>query len=234
MIDIQSVTKSFRDVQVLKGINLHIGAREVVSVVGPSGAGKTTLLQIVGTLDKPDNGAVLYGGRDVCRMNVRELSRFRNREIGFVFQFHQLLPDFSALENVMIPALIAGIPEKEARNSASELLDFMGLKDRISHRPAKLSGGENQRVAVARALINHPSVVLADEPSGSLDSKNKEELHQLFFRLRDEMGQTFVIVTHDEHLASITDRTVHMQDGLILQQTALQPSLSEEPTPTIP
>ena len=234
MIDIQSVTKSFGDVQVLKGINLHIGAREVVSVVGPSGAGKTTLLQIVGTLDKPDNGAVLYGGRDVCRMNVRELSRFRNREIGFVFQFHQLLPDFSALENVMIPALIAGIPEKEARNNASELLDFMGLKDRISHRPAKLSGGENQRVAVARALINHPSVVLADEPSGSLDSKNKEELHQLFFRLRDEMGQTFVIVTHDEHLASITDRTVHMQDGLILQQTALQPSLSEEPTPTIP
>ena len=234
MIDIQSVTKSFGDVQVLKGINLHIGAREVVSVVGPSGAGKTTLLQIVGTLDKPDNGAVLYGGRDVCRMNVRELSRFRNREIGFVFQFHQLLPDFSALENVMIPALIAGIPEKEARNSASELLDFMGLKDRISHRPAKLSGGQNQRVAVARALINHPSVVLADEPSGSLDSKNKEELHQLFFRLRDEMGQTFVIVTHDEHLASITDRTVHMQDGLILQQTALQPSLSEEPTPTIP
>ena len=234
MIDIQSVTKSFGDVQVLKGINLHIGAREVVSVVGPSGAGKTTLLQIVGTLDKPDNGAVLYGGRDVCRMNVRELSRFRNREIGFVFQFHQLLPDFSALENVMIPALIAGIPEKEARNSASELLDFMGLKDRISHRPAKLSGGENQRVAVARALINHPSVVLADEPCGSLDSKNKEELHQLFFRLRDEMGQTFVIVTHDEHLASITDRTVHMQDGLILQQTALQPSLSEEPTPTIP
>ena len=234
MIDIQSVTKSFGDVQVLKGINLHIGAREVVSVVGPSGAGKTTLLQIVGTVDKPDNGAVLYGGRDVCRMNVRELSRFRNREIGFVFQFHQLLPDFSALENVMIPALIAGIPEKEARNSASELLDFMGLKDRISHRPAKLSGGENQRVAVARALINHPSVVLADEPSGSLDSKNKEELHQLFFRLRDEMGQTFVIVTHDEHLASITDRTVHMQDGLILQQTALQPSLSEEPTPTIP
>lgn len=234
MIDIQSVTKSFGDVQVLKGINLHIGAREVVSVVGPSGAGKTTLLQIVGTLDKPDNGAVLYGGRDVCRMNVRELSRFRNREIGFVFQFHQLLPDFSALENVMIPALIAGIPEKEARNSANELLDFMGLKDRMSHRPAKLSGGENQRVAVARALINHPSVVLADEPSGSLDSKNKEELHQLFFRLRDEMGQTFVIVTHDEHLASITDRTVHMQDGLILQQTALQPSLSEEPTPTIP
>ena len=234
MIEIQSVTKSFGDVQVLKGINLHIGAREVVSVVGPSGAGKTTLLQIVGTLDKPDNGAVLYGGRDVCRMNVRELSRFRNREIGFVFQFHQLLPDFSALENVMIPALIAGIPEKEARNNASELLDFMGLKDRISHRPAKLSGGENQRVAVARALINHPSVVLADEPSGSLDSKNKEELHQLFFRLRDEMGQTFVIVTHDEHLASITDRTVHMQDGLILQQTALQPSLSEEPTPTIP
>lgn len=234
MIDIQSVTKSFGDVQVLKGINLHIGAREVVSVVGPSGAGKTTLLQIVGTLDKPDNGAVLYGGRNVCRMNVRELSRFRNREIGFVFQFHQLLPDFSALENVMIPALIAGIPEKEARNSASELLDFMGLKDRMSHRPAKLSGGENQRVAVARALINHPSVVLADEPSGSLDSKNKEELHQLFFRLRDEMGQTFVIVTHDEHLASITDRTVHMQDGLILQQTALQPSLSEEPTPTIP
>ena len=234
MIDIQSVTKSFGDVQVLKGINLHIGAREVVSVVGPSGAGKTTLLQIVGTLDKPDNGAVLYGGRDVCRMNVRELSRFRNREIGFVFQFHQLLPDFSALENVMIPALIAGIPEKEARNSASELLDFMGLKDRISHRPAKLSGGENQRVAVARALINHPSVVLADEPSGSLDSKNKEELHQLFFRLRDEMGQTFVIVTHDEHLASITDRTVHMQDGLILQQTALQPSLSEEPTPYNP
>ena len=202
MIDIQSVTKSFGDVQVLKGINLHIGAREVVSVVGPSGAGKTTLLQIVGTLDKPDNGAVLYGGRDVCRMNVRELSRFRNREIGFVFQFHQLLPDFSALENVMIPALIAGIPEKEARNSASELLDFMGLKDRISHRPAKLSGGENQRVAVARALINHPSVVLADEPSGSLDSKNKEELHQLFFRLRDEMGQRKRMVPRERYSES--------------------------------
>ena len=215
MIDIKNITKSFGSLQVLKGIDLQVDKGEVVSIVGPSGAGKTTLLQIIGTLDKPDEGSIEIDGNNISRMNERELSHFRNNKIGFVFQFHQLMPEFSALENVMMPAVIAREDEKKARQRAYELLQFMGLADRSEHRPKQLSGGENQRVAVARALINKPAVILADEPSGSLDSKNKAELHQLFFDLRDKMGQTFVIVTHDEQLAKLTDRTIHMRDGLI-------------------
>lgn len=202
--------------QVLKGIDLSIDKGEVVSIVGPSGAGKTTLLQIMGTLDEPDAGEVCIDGTNVSRMKEKALSAFRNKNIGFVFQFHQLLPEFTALENVMIPAFIAGVPTKEANTRALEILDFMGLAERASHKPNELSGGEKQRVAVARALINHPAVILADEPSGSLDTHNKEELHQLFFDLRNRFGQTFVIVTHDEALARITDRTVHMVDGMIV------------------
>ena len=213
MIELQGITKSFGSLQVLKGIDLTIDKGEVVSIVGPSGAGKTTLLQIMGTLDKPDTGRILLNGTEINRLKERELAAFRNREIGFVFQFHQLLPEFTALENVTIPALIQGVSSGEARRRAVEMLEFMGLSERASHKPAELSGGEKQRVAVARALINHPSVVLADEPSGSLD---KEELHRLFFELRDKLGQTFVIVTHDEGLASQTDRTIHMLDGRIL------------------
>ena len=200
----------------LKDINLHINKGEVVSIVGPSGAGKTTLLQIIGTLDKPDSGTICLDGIDVNKLSTRKLSDFRNQHIGFVFQFHQLLPEFTALENVMIPAYIAGKSNSEAKQRALELLEFMGLSDRANHKPAELSGGEKQRVAVARALVNKPAVILADEPSGSLDSKNKAELHQLFFDLRDKFGQTFVIVTHDEGLAAITDRTIHMKDGEIL------------------
>ena len=216
MIDIKNITKSFGNLQVLKDINLHINKGEVVSIVGPSGAGKTTLLQIIGTLDKPDSGTICLDGIDVNKLSTRKLSDFRNRHIGFVFQFHQLLPEFTALENVMIPAYIAGKSNSEAKQRALELLEFMGLSDRANHKPAELSGGEKQRVAVARALVNKPAVILADEPSGSLDSKNKAELHQLFFDLRDKFGQTFVIVTHDEGLAAITDRTIHMKDGEIL------------------
>lgn len=216
MIQIEEITKSFGQLQVLKGIDLSIDKGEVVSIVGPSGAGKTTLLQIIGTLDRADSGKVIINGTDVSRMNGKELSAFRNREIGFVFQFHQLLPEFTALENVTIPALIKGVPASEARKQAMDMLGFLGLSERASHKPAELSGGEKQRVAVARALINSPSVVLADEPSGSLDTKNKEELHNLFFELRDKLGQTFVIVTHDEGLASQTDRTIHMLDGRIV------------------
>jgi len=216
MIQLQGITKSFGSLQVLKGIDLTIDKGEVVSIVGPSGAGKTTLLQIMGTLDKPDTGRILLNGTEINRLKERELAAFRNREIGFVFQFHQLLPEFTALENVTIPALIQGVSSGEARRRAVEMLEFMGLSERASHKPAELSGGEKQRVAVARALINHPSVVLADEPSGSLDTHNKEELHRLFFELRDKLGQTFVIVTHDEGLASQTDRTIHMLDGRIL------------------
>lgn len=216
MIELQGITKSFGLLQVLKGIDLTIDKGEVVSIVGPSGAGKTTLLQIMGTLDKPDMGRILLNGTEINRLKERELAAFRNREIGFVFQFHQLLPEFTALENVTIPALIQGVSSGEARRRAVEMLEFMGLSERASHKPAELSGGEKQRVAVARALINHPSVVLADEPSGSLDTHNKEELHRLFFELRDKLGQTFVIVTHDEGLASQTDRTIHMLDGRIL------------------
>ena len=216
MIQLQGITKSFGSLQVLRGIDLNIDKGEIVSIVGPSGAGKTTLLQIMGTLDAPDSGMIPIDGTLVSRMKEKELSAFRNKHIGFVFQFHQLLPEFTALENVMIPAFIAGVGQKEATASALELLEFMGLTDRAGHKPNELSGGEKQRVAVARALINHPAVILADEPSGSLDTHNKEELHQLFFDLRNRFGQTFVIVTHDEGLARITDRTVHMVDGEIV------------------
>ena len=218
MIDIQGITKSFGSLQVLKGIDLHIGRGEVVSIVGPSGAGKTTLLQIVGTLDKPDSGEAVIDGVKVGGLNKKKLADFRNRHIGFVFQFHQLLPEFTALENIMIPAFIGGASRKTAEQRARELLRFMNLEDRASHKPSELSGGEKQRVAVARALVNNPAVVLADEPSGSLDSKNKEELHRLFFDLRDKFGQTFVIVTHDEQLAKITDRTIAMKDGMLVNE----------------
>lgn len=215
MIEIQGVTKSFGQLQVLKGIDLIIHKGEVVSIVGPSGAGKTTLLQIMGTLDKADTGRVLIDGTEVSALGEKELSAFRNRRIGFVFQFHQLLPEFTALENVMMPALIGGMHHTEARRKAKEMLALLGLADREEHKPAELSGGEKQRVAVARALMNDPAVIFADEPSGSLDSRNKEELHQLFFGLRNRLGQTFVIVTHDESLAQLTDRTIHMVDGRI-------------------
>ncbi|MCQ2067983.1 MAG: ABC transporter ATP-binding protein [Bacteroidaceae bacterium] len=215
MIELQNITRSFGTLQVLKGISLNIERGEVVSITGPSGAGKTTLLQIMGSLDKPDGGRVLYDGQDITRMNEKELSAFRNKHIGFVFQFHQLLPEFTALENITIPMLIAGQGMRQANARARELLEMLGLADRADHKPAELSGGEKQRIAVARALVNQPDVVLADEPSGSLDTKNKEELHKLFFNLRDQLGQTFVIVTHDESLAQMTDRTIHLLDGAI-------------------
>ena len=215
MIHLEGITKSFGSLQVLKGIDLEIAKGEIVSIVGPSGAGKTTLLQIMGTFDSPDTGTINGDGTNVSKMKEKELSAFRNKHIGFVFQFHQLLPEFTALENVMIPAFIAGVSTKEASIHAMEILDFMGLTERASHKPNELSGGEKQRVAVARALINQPAVILADEPSGSMDTHNKEELHQLFFDLRNRFGQTFVIVTHDESLAKITDRTIHMVDGSI-------------------
>ena len=215
MIKISNITKSFGQLQVLRGIDLEIEKGEIVSIVGPSGAGKTTLLQIMGTLDKPDTGKVEIDGVNTNSLSQAKLSKFRNQHIGFVFQFHQLLPEFSAIENVMIPAFIAGRGKKETRQRAEDLLALMGLSERAGHKPAELSGGEKQRVAVARALMNKPSVILADEPSGSLDTKNKEELHRLFFDLRDQLGQTFVIVTHDESLAQLTDRTIHMRDGVI-------------------
>ncbi|MDR0833798.1 MAG: ABC transporter ATP-binding protein [Candidatus Symbiothrix sp.] len=213
MISCKNITKSFGTLNVLKGIDLTIEKGEVVSIVGPSGAGKTTLLQILGTLDKPDTGIVHYGDINVNQLKEKDLAAFRNKNIGFVFQFHQLLPEFTALENVMIPALIGRVRSSEAEKKAKEILDFLGLSDRITHKPAELSGGEKQRVAVARALVNQPEVIFADEPSGSLDTQNKAELHQLFFDLRDQFNQTFVIVTHDEALAKLTDRTISMKDG---------------------
>ncbi len=216
MIDIKNIRKSFGQLEVLGGIDLHINKGEVVSIVGPSGAGKTTLLQILGTLDRPDAGTLKIAGHDVLGLSRKALARFRGEHIGFVFQFHQLLPEFTALENVMIPGLIARRSKSEVRQRALELLGFMNLSDRADHKPAELSGGEKQRVAVARALMNKPDVVLADEPSGSLDSHNKAELHQLFFDLRDKFGQTFVIVTHDEELARLTDRTIHLADGKVV------------------
>ena len=215
MIQTEQIFKSFGPLTVLKGIDLSIKPGEIVSIVGPSGAGKTTLLQIIGTLDSPDSGNLTINGVETSKLKEKELAAFRNRNIGFVFQFHQLLPEFTALENVMIPALIGKVKAGDAEKKAKEMLDFLKLSDRMTHKPAELSGGEKQRVAVARALINHPSVILADEPSGSLDSHNKEELHQLFFELRKEFNQTFVIVTHDEQLAANTDRVIHLIDGVI-------------------
>lgn len=215
MIDIKDIKKSFGSLQVLRGVNLHIDKGEVISIVGPSGAGKTTLLQLIGALDRPTSGSIRFNGKELASMSDKQLATFRNKQIGFVFQFHQLLPEFTALENIIIPALIAGRSRSEAEKDAMELLGIMGLQERAGHKPAELSGGENQRVAVARALINKPALILADEPSGSLDSKNKEELHKLFFELRARYGQTFLIVTHDEELARTTDRTIRMVDGMV-------------------
>lgn len=215
MIEIENLTKRFGNLEVLKGVNLKVEKGEVISIVGPSGAGKTTLLQLIGTLDRPNSGSIRFNGEELTKMSEKRLARFRNKHIGFVFQFHQLLPEFTALENIIIPALIAGNDRKEAEKEAMELLRILGIEERAHHKPSEMSGGENQRVAVARALINHPDVILADEPSGSLDSKNKEELHRLFFDLRDRFGQTFIIVTHDEGLASFTDRTIRMVDGVV-------------------
>ena len=217
MIQLHDIHKSFGTLEVLKGIDLTINQGEVVSIVGPSGAGKTTLLQILGTLDRPDSGQVLFDGIDISAYKEKQLSAFRNEHIGFVFQFHQLLPEFTAVENVMMPALIGGASMNDARQRAMEMLDYLHLTDRATHKPAELSGGEKQRVAVARALVNRPQVILADEPSGSLDTQNKEELHRLFFDLRDQLGQTFIIVTHDETLAATTDRTIRMRDGRVEQ-----------------
>lgn len=216
MIKAQNIRKSFGELEVLKGVNLSVEKGEIVSIVGPSGVGKTTLLQIIGTLDKPNSGEISVDGIDVRKLNADKLSVFRNKHIGFIFQFHQLLPEFTALENVMIPALIAKTDTRKATQKAKELLDYMQLSDRLTHKPSELSGGEKQRVAVARALINNPSLILADEPSGSLDSQNKEDLHKLLFDLRDEFGLTEVIVTHDVELANLCDRTIEMMDGKIV------------------
>jgi lipoprotein-releasing system ATP-binding protein len=219
MIITKGITKSFGDLKVLKGIDIEVREKEVVSIVGASGAGKTTLLQIIGTLDRPDAGKISFDGVDTGKLKGKALANFRNSNIGFVFQFHQLLPEFTALENVCIPALIAGRSKTEAEAKASELLGFLNLSDRLDHKPSELSGGEQQRVAVARALINNPAVILADEPSGNLDTENKNELHKLFFRLRDSFGQTIIIVTHDRHLAEMSDRILQIKDGLIVNET---------------
>lgn len=219
MIALRGITKKFDSLQVLKGIDLDIARGEVVSIVGPSGAGKTTLLQIMGSLERPDSGSVAYDGEEIFRLNDNRLARFRNRNIGFVFQFHQLLPEFSMLENVAMPALIGGKSRKEAFAEAMRLIEYLHLEDRAAHRPAELSGGERQRAAVARALVNNPRAVLADEPSGSLDSHNREELHRLFFDLRRDFGHTFVIVTHDESLARRADRMITIRDGAVTDIT---------------
>ena len=219
MIKTTGITKSFGELKVLKGINLNILEKEVVSIVGASGAGKTTLLQMLGTLDKPDSGSIFYNNSDISRLKGRQLAAFRNRNIGFVFQFHQLLPEFTALENVCIPAFIAGKTKEEAEARATEILGFLNLLDRLDHKPSELSGGEQQRVAVARALVNNPAVILADEPSGNLDTKNKTELHKLFFKLRDTFGQTIIIVTHDRELAGMSDRILEIKDGLIVDES---------------
>lgn len=216
MIEIKNITKRFDSLEVLKGVDITIPDHEIVSIVGASGAGKTTLLQIVGTLEKPTSGSILFDGKRVDNLPDKEMAGFRNANIGFVFQFHQLLPEFTALENIMIPAMIGGCRSRDAEKRASQLLDYLGLTNRCSHKPAQLSGGEKQRVAVARALVNNPAVVLADEPSGSLDTHNKTELHNLFFDLRREFGHTFVIVTHDETLANLSDRTIRLQDGVVI------------------
>jgi lipoprotein-releasing system ATP-binding protein len=218
MIKTTGIKKSFGDLKVLKGIDIEVKEKEVVSIVGASGAGKTTLLQIIGTLDKPDSGTVSYNGTDTSLLKGKALATFRNMNIGFVFQFHQLLPEFTALENVCIPAYISGKSKAEAEARASEILGFLNLADRLEHKPSELSGGEQQRVAVARALINNPSVILADEPSGNLDSENKNELHKLFFKLRDSFGQTIIIVTHDRQLAGMSDRILQIKDGLIINE----------------
>jgi lipoprotein-releasing system ATP-binding protein len=219
MIRTEGITKSFGDLKVLKGIDIDIKDKEVVSIVGASGAGKTTLLQIIGTLDRPDGGTIFYNGSDISKLKGKSLAAFRNTNIGFVFQFHQLLPEFTALENVCIPAYIAGKNKAEAETRAAELLGFLNLTDRIEHKPSELSGGEQQRVAVARALVNNPSVILADEPSGNLDTENKNELHKLFFKLRDTFGQTIIIVTHDRQLANMSDRILQIKDGLIINES---------------
>jgi lipoprotein-releasing system ATP-binding protein len=219
MIKTTGITKSFGDLKVLKGINIEVNDKEVVAIVGASGAGKTTLLQIIGTLDKADSGTILYNSSDISKLRGKALASFRNNNIGFVFQFHQLLPEFTALENVCIPAYIAGKGKVEAESRATELLGFLGLTDRLEHKPSELSGGEQQRVAVARALVNNPSVILADEPSGNLDTENKNELHKLFFKLRDTFGQTIVIVTHDRQLANMSDRIFQIKDGLIINES---------------
>lgn len=218
MISVTNIKKSYGDLQVLKGINLEVRKREIISIVGPSGAGKTTLLQIMGTLDNPDSGIIKYNSKEINNLSPRAVSRFRNQEIGFVFQFHQLLPEFTAIENVCIPAYIAGRSKPDAEKRSKELLNYLGLTNRLDHKPSELSGGEQQRVAVARALVNNPSVILADEPSGNLDTENKQELHKLFFDLRDRFGQTIVIVTHDRELAGMSDRTIEIIDGVIVNE----------------
>ncbi|WP_346855500.1 ABC transporter ATP-binding protein [uncultured Draconibacterium sp.] len=215
MIKAENIKKSFGNLQVLKGINLTIPAGKLYSIVGASGAGKTTLLQILGTLSKPDSGEIFFNDKNISTFSEKQLAAFRNKEIGFVFQFHHLLPEFTALENVCIPAFIAKTPKAEAEKKAKELIDYLGLADRMDHKPAELSGGEKQRIAMARALINNPSVVLADEPSGNLDSTNRDELHELLFKLRDDLGQTFIIVTHDDNFADRSDQIIHIKDGVI-------------------